>query len=229
MKLEKKLKRIIAKCERSEKSVHKWAKNQLTRALHKAAKKIGTSEISQGLQVSIDKIITSLRNSADFVDAADHVKELVFQSANGYIHDIRIKPKQGHNVYFNQLKDEFESGSLKFRPYVYVLWRAKSPNKFYYIGRATDMSRLLGTNHNKLAASFPLCTNISIVFPGVSNDSNTKNLEASLIRLVEFEFRKLPENNAKSETLDCHSTSLALSELGKFFQKIGKELDPRKS
>lgn len=226
MKLEKKLKRIIAKCERTGKSEHKWAKNHLIRAVHKAAKKIGKSELSLGLQDSIDKIVSTLKESADFVDAADHVKELVFQSANGFIHDIRIRPKQGLNVYLGQLKDEFESGALKFRPYVYVLWRAKSPNRFYYIGRATDMRRLLGTNHYKLAASLPLCTNISIVFPGVSTDGHIKNLEASLIRLVEFEFGKLPENNDKKETLDCHSTSDSLAKLAKFFQRIGKDLDP---
>jgi hypothetical protein len=225
MKLAKKLKRIVTKIERSETSRHKSARNHLVRAIHKAINKIGTSELSQGLQVSIEKLVNSCLTSADFVDAADHVRELVFQSANGYIHDIRIKPKQGLNVYLNQLKDEFESGSLKFRPYVYVLWRAKSPNKFYYIGRATNMSRLLGTNHNKLAASFPLCTNISIVFPGLSNDSNIKNLEASLIRLVEFEFKKLPENNSKREVLDGLYTSNSLSEVGKFLQKIGKQLD----
>ena len=226
MKLEKKLKRIITRCERSGKSQYKWAKNHLIRSVHKAAKKIGRSDLPANLQTSIDKIIDILKGSADFVDAADHVRQLVFQSANGFIHDIRVRPKQGLNFYLGQLKDEFESGVLKFRPYVYVLWRAKSPNRFYYVGRATDIRRLLGTNHYKLAASLPLCTNISIVFPGVSTPNNIKNLEASLLRLVEFEFGKLPENNDKRETLECHDTSDSLSKLARFFKKIGKDLDP---
>jgi hypothetical protein len=226
MKLEKKLKRIIAKCERSGKSDHKGAKNQLIRAMHKAAKKIGKSEISLGLQSSIDKIVNTLKDSADFVDAAEHVKDMVFRSTNGFIHDIRIKPRQQLNAYLDQLQEEFQSGKLSFRPYVYVLWRAKSPNRFYYIGRATDDSRLLGTRHTKLAASLPLCTNISIVFPGVSNDDNIRNLEASLIRLVEFEFGEMPVNNDKRENLDTQSTSNSLVKLARFFTKIGKDLDP---
>jgi len=226
MKLEKRLKRIIGRCETSGKSQYNLAKNHLIRSVHKAAKKIERADLPSNLQTSIDKIVNILKISADFVDAADHVKELVFQSANGFIHDIRVRPKQGLNFYLGQLKNEFESGVLRFRPYVYVLWRAKSPNRFYYIGRATDIHRLLGTNHHKLAASLPLCTNISIVFPGVSTPYNIKNLEASLLRLVEFEFGKLPENNDKRETLGCHTTSDSLSKLARFFKKIGRDLDP---
>jgi hypothetical protein len=227
MKLKERLKRIISNCVRAKGSQHVKARNQFLRlALVAAKKKHDQGEIPSGLQNSLGGLIETLHETAGFLDAAAHVDEMVFESKNGVIHDIPTKTKQRYEAYQDRVRSEFDSGSISFRPYVYVLWKAKSPSQFLYIGKATDSSRLLGSDHVKLAASLPLCTNISIVFPHRSNDQNIANLEASLIRLVEFETGRLPVNNAKRERLDSHYASNSLESMSDYLFDLGDKLSP---
>jgi len=227
MELEERLKRIVSDCTRSKRSEHQKTLKEFLELTHEAAVRTAEgADLSSKLDNSLHNIMQALKETADYLDAAAHIEELVFNSTNGCIYDIPTKTKRPYEAYQDDIRAEFESGNISFRPYVYVLWRAKSPSQFLYIGKATDEGRLLGSNHVKLAASLPLSTTISLVFPHQSKPENISNLEASLIRLVEFETGKIPVNNAKRENLDGHDASNRLEALADLFQHLGEKLDP---
>jgi hypothetical protein len=180
-----------------------------------AALPIKTQEI-------LTKASEDAREAARIGDAAEYVYTRLLADRASVV-DIKMR------LDLRQVQDQiyalFDEKEAPARGFVYVAWSGH-PERFMYVGKAANASRLNLTQHGLLANAAAHATTLSLLFPSQSRKQILLDLEASVIALIESWTGGLPELNHKRETVPICSPSKELSLLAAFFNSVAADLDP---
>ena len=111
---------------------------------------------------SLDRALAEAVDMAESADAANYAHERLFTCGNcRLVFDLPLL--KGLRDVQNQIVASFEDQRMPRRGFVYVAWRSR-PEKFLYVGKASDATRLNLTRHGKLARATAEATTISSYF-----------------------------------------------------------------
>lgn len=163
------------------------------------------------------------REAARIGDAAEYVHTRLLGADRASVVDLKMR------LDLRQVQDQiyalFDEKEAPVRGFVYVAWSSR-PERFMYVGKAANASRLNLTQHGLLANAAAHATTLSLLFPSQSKKQILLDLEASVIALIDSWTGDLPELNHKRETVPICSPSKELSRLAEFFDSVAAGLDP---
>jgi hypothetical protein len=174
-----------------------------------------------------DRLSEAFRNvrfCAEAADAAESINRYLLTAANGRVCDLKISGRHLAEIQ-RDILNLFDSKQAPRRGFVYVAWTDR-PTSYSYVGKASKINRLNLTTHGKLSHAVAHETTVSLLFPSQSEDAILRGIEASVIRLIEYDTGQLPDLNEKRETVPFASASDQLNRLGLFFDWLASSLDP---
>ena len=161
-------------------------------------------------------------DAADLADAAEYTNDRLLDARYGLVVDLTLK--RDLRAMQDQIYVLFESKKAPERGFVYVAWSGR-PERFMYVGKASQVERLRLSAHGKLAHAAAQCTRLSLLFPTQSLDSVLSGLEASICKLVEHWCNKRPELNDRIELVPPGRASSDLADLAIFLGRVAKRVD----
>ena len=147
----------------------------------------------------------------------------MLSAANGQVLDIRMPTNKELKATQELIYEKFENGEAKARGFVYVAWR-KTPQRFLYVGKATNVDRLNLAAHGNLARATADATLLSLIFPSISREDYLLGVEASVIELVECLTGDLPELNTRTGAVPHSAATENLDALASFLGKVATDI-----
>lgn len=179
------------------------------------------SSVSAKVDKDLTEAAEEARAAARLLDAAEYIVQKVLSAPNGKAIDTHLKPDL--RAVQEQIVSLFEEGAAPERGFVYVAW-SKKPERFYYVGKASNAGRLNLAAHGKLARATAHATQLSLLFPTQSREEILLALEASAMELIEFHTGELPELNDNRGAVPDGTATVELKWLSDFLGTVATDV-----
>jgi hypothetical protein len=177
--------------------------------------------VSAKVDKELSEAAEDARAAARLHDAAEYIVRKVLSAPNGKAIDTHLKPDL--RAVQEQIVSLFEEVAAPERGFVYVAW-SKKPEKYYYVGKASNAGRLNLAAHGKLARATAHATQLSLLFPTQSREEILLALEASVIELIEFHTGDLPDLNDNRGTVPDGAAVVELKRLSEFLGSVATDV-----
>ena len=175
-------------------------------------------------QDRLNEAFDNVRFCAEASDASEYINRYLITALHGRVCDLKISGRHPDAIQAD-ISNLFDSKQVPRRGFVYVAWTDR-PTSYSYVGKASKVDRLNLTRHGNLAHAVAHDTTVSLLFPAQSEETILLGVEASVIRLIEYDTGLLPDLNKKRETVPCGSALDQLNRLGNFIDWLASSLDP---